>query len=165
MPRLQTRVICKARFSIGLDHDTNKYIAMGFEETHCHKLATFHEGAWVQSQRNIDTKDLSQIDAIAKFCIRPCLTYEYIVNQKGGYFKIEFTQKDMYNWIDAKRRDEAFEIDSHTALMYLQSKAYSETNFYCRFSTNKKDMLANLFWRDSHSIFEYQCFRYVLVFG
>ncbi|KAI9177694.1 hypothetical protein LWI28_018214 [Acer negundo] len=48
--------------------------------------------------------------------------------------------------------------------MYLQSEVNSETNFYCRFSTDEKDKLANIFWRDSHSLFEYQCFVDVLVF-
>ncbi|KAK3205508.1 hypothetical protein Dsin_019554 [Dipteronia sinensis] len=73
--------------------------------------------------------------------------------------------KDMYNMIDAKRRDEAFESDSHVAFMYVLSKTYSETNFYCRFSTYEKVRLANIFWRDSHSLFEYQCFEDVLVFN
>ncbi|KAI9174328.1 hypothetical protein LWI28_015722 [Acer negundo] len=43
-PRLQTRVGCKARFSVGLDRDTNKYIVRVFEENHCHKLETFRLG-------------------------------------------------------------------------------------------------------------------------
>ncbi|KAI9200053.1 hypothetical protein LWI28_001946 [Acer negundo] len=163
-PQLQTRVGCKARFSISLDLDTNKYIVRAFEENHCHELATFREVSWVLSHRNIDAKNLSQIDAMGNCCIRPCLTYQYMVNQKGGYSKIGFTQKDMYNRIDVKRWDETFESDSHAALMFLQSKANSETNFYCRFSTNKKDRLANIFWRDSHSLFEYQCFGDVLIF-
>ncbi|KAK2646238.1 hypothetical protein Ddye_021433 [Dipteronia dyeriana] len=87
-----------------------------------------------------------------------------MVNKKGGYSKIGFTQKDMYNQIDVKRQDEALENDSHAALMYLQSNANSEINFCCRFSIDDKDRLANIFWRDSHSLFKYQCFRDVLVF-
>ncbi|KAI9177796.1 hypothetical protein LWI28_019400 [Acer negundo] len=63
-----------------------------------------------------------------------------MVNQKEGYSKIGFTQKDMYNRIDAKRQDEAFESDSHAALMYLRSNANSETNFYC--STYKTNAYA-----------------------
>ncbi|KAK2655854.1 hypothetical protein Ddye_008906 [Dipteronia dyeriana] len=85
----------------------------------------------------------------------PCLTYEYMVNQKKVTPKLEFTHKDMYNLNDAKRWDEAFENDSHAALMYLQSRANSETNFYYRFSTDEKDRLANIFWSDSYSLFEY----------
>ncbi|KAK2662478.1 hypothetical protein Ddye_001052 [Dipteronia dyeriana] len=163
-PQLQTRVGCKARFSVSLDRDTNKYIIRAFEENHCHKIVTFREVSWVRSHRNIEAKDLSQSDAMGNCCISPCLTYEYMVNQKRGYSKIGFTRKDMYNQIDAKRRDEAFESDSQAALMYLLSKANCETNFYCRFSIDEKDRLANIFWRDSHSLFEYQCFRDVLVF-
>ncbi|KAK3226056.1 hypothetical protein Dsin_005918 [Dipteronia sinensis] len=87
-----------------------------------------------------------------------------MVNQKGGYSKIGFTSKGIYNRIDAKRRDKAFVSDSHATLMYLQSNVYSETNFYCRFSTDKKDRPTNIFWKDSHSLFEYQCFGDVLVF-
>ncbi|KAI9154634.1 hypothetical protein LWI28_029173 [Acer negundo] len=163
-PRLQTRVGCKACFSVSLHCDTNKYIVRAFEENHCHELAMFHEVAWVRSHRNIDAKNLFQIDAMGNCCIRPCLTYEYMVNQKKGYSKIRFTQKDMYNQIDAKRRDEAFESDSHATLMYLQSKENSKINFYCKFSTDEKDRLANIFWRDSHSLFEYKCFGDVIVF-
>ncbi|KAK2661376.1 hypothetical protein Ddye_007909 [Dipteronia dyeriana] len=33
-----------------------------------------------------------------------------------------------------------------------------------RFSIDDKDMLANIFWMDSHSRFEYQCLRDVLIF-
>ncbi|KAK2638941.1 hypothetical protein Ddye_026736 [Dipteronia dyeriana] len=138
-PWLWTRMGYKAHFSIILDHVTNNYIVRAFEEIHCHKLPTFREVSWVLSHRNIDTKDLSQIDAMGNCCIRPCLTYEYMVNQKGGYSKIGFTQKDMYNWIDAKRWDEAFERDSHAALMYLQSKENSKTNFYYRVSIQEVD--------------------------
>ncbi|KAK3211269.1 hypothetical protein Dsin_015975 [Dipteronia sinensis] len=116
---LQTRVGCKASFFVGIDRDTNNYSVRAFEENHCHKLVTFHEVAWVQSHRNIDTKDLSQLNATGKCCIRPRLTYEYMVNQKWGYSKIGFTQKDMYNHIDAKRQDEAFESSSHAALKFL----------------------------------------------
>ncbi|KAI9177595.1 hypothetical protein LWI28_017118 [Acer negundo] len=78
-------------FSVSLGRDTNKNIVRAFEENHCHKLAMFREVAWVRSHRNIDAKDLSQIDAMGNCCIRPCLTYEYMVNQKGGYSKIGFT--------------------------------------------------------------------------
>ncbi|KAK2645617.1 hypothetical protein Ddye_020812 [Dipteronia dyeriana] len=87
-----------------------------------------------------------------------------MVNQKEGYSKIGFPHKDMYNRIDVKIQDKSFESDSHAALMYLQSKANSETNFYCKFNTDERDRLANIFWRDTHSLFEYQCFRDVLVF-
>ncbi|KAK3229329.1 hypothetical protein Dsin_001210 [Dipteronia sinensis] len=33
-----------------------------------------------------------------------------------------------------------------------------------KFNTDDDDSLANIFWRDSHSLFEYKCFEDVLVF-
>ncbi|KAK2638517.1 hypothetical protein Ddye_026312 [Dipteronia dyeriana] len=49
--------------------------------------------------------------------------------------------------------------------MYLQSNVYSEISFYCRFSTNEKDRLANIFWGDSHPLFKHRCFGDVLIFN
>ncbi|KAK3218618.1 hypothetical protein Dsin_012588 [Dipteronia sinensis] len=46
VPWLQIRVGYKARFSVSLDCDTNKYNVRAFKENHCHKLATFCEVAW-----------------------------------------------------------------------------------------------------------------------
>ncbi|KAK2662270.1 hypothetical protein Ddye_000844 [Dipteronia dyeriana] len=57
----------------------------------------------------------------------------------------EVAWEDMYNRIDTKRRDKAFESDSHAALTFLKSKVNSETNFYYRFSTYEKDRLAKIF--------------------
>ncbi|KAK2652679.1 hypothetical protein Ddye_012535 [Dipteronia dyeriana] len=71
-PQLQTRVGCKARFSVSLNRDTNKYIVRAFKKNYCHKLATFREVAWLRSYNNIDPEDLSKIDAMGNYCIRPC---------------------------------------------------------------------------------------------
>ncbi|KAK0572064.1 hypothetical protein LWI29_025606 [Acer saccharum] len=71
-----------------------------------------------------------------------------------------------YAQIDAMGKNciRAFESDSQAAISYLESKAFTEANFYCRFNTDDDDRLANIFWRDSHSLFEYKCFGDVLVF-
>ncbi|KAK0571085.1 hypothetical protein LWI29_010716 [Acer saccharum] len=163
-PRLQTRQNCKACFSIGLDSDTLKYSVRVFMDDHSHKLATFREVSSHRSHRNLDEGDYAQIDDMGKNCIRGCQTFEYMVDQKGGYSKIGFTQKDMYNKIAKLRRSKAFESDSQAAISYLESKAFTEANFYCRFNTDDDDRLANIFWRDSNSLFEYKCFGDVLVF-
>ena len=82
-------------------------------DDHSHKLATFHEVSSHRSHRNLDEGDYAQIDAMGKNFIRGCQTFEYMVDQKGGYSKIGFTQKDMYN----------------VAISYLESKAFTEPNF------------------------------------
>ncbi|KAK3230393.1 hypothetical protein Dsin_002274 [Dipteronia sinensis] len=89
----QDRVGCKARFAISLDCDMNKYNVRAFEDTHCHKLATFCEVAWVRFHRNIDDKNFSQIDAMGKSCVRPCLAYEYMVEQNGATTKFDSQRK------------------------------------------------------------------------
>ncbi|KAK3212459.1 hypothetical protein Dsin_017165 [Dipteronia sinensis] len=48
------------------------------------------------------------------------------------YFKIGFTQKDMYNKIAKIRTSKAFESDSQAAILYLESKAFYEQKFHYR---------------------------------
>ena len=65
---------------------------------------------------------------MCKNFIRGYQTFEYMVDQKGGYSKIGFTQKDMYNKIAKMRRSKAFESDSQAVISYLESKAFTEQN-------------------------------------
>ena len=46
----------------------------------------------------------------------------------------------------------------------MRAEIYNIFGKINRFSTYEKDRLANIFWRDSHSLFKYQCFYDVLVF-
>ena len=109
------------------------YSVRVFMDDHSHKLATFREVSSHRSHRNLDEGDYAQIDTMGKNFIRGCQTFEYMVDQKGGYSKIGFTHKDMYNKIAKMRRSKAFERDSRVSISYLESKAFTKPNFYCRF--------------------------------
>ncbi|KAK3222079.1 hypothetical protein Dsin_009104 [Dipteronia sinensis] len=102
-----------------------KYIVRVFIDDHSHKPAMFREVSSHRSHRNLDEGDYAQIDAMGKNFIRGCQTFEYMVDQKWGYSKIEFTQKDMYNKITKMRQSKAFESNSQAAISYLESKAFS----------------------------------------
>ena len=54
---------------------------------------------------------------MGKNFIRGYQTFEYIVDQKWGYLKIRFTQKNLYNKIAKMRRLNFFESDSQAAIL------------------------------------------------
>ncbi|KAK2655466.1 hypothetical protein Ddye_008518 [Dipteronia dyeriana] len=97
----------------------------------------------VLRRKKVDEGDHAQTDPMGRNFIRGCQTFKYMVEQKLGYSKIGFTQKNMYNKIAKMRRSKAFESDSQATILYLKSKAFFEQNFYCRFNIDDDDSANN----------------------
>ena len=53
-----------------------------------------------------------------------------MVKKLGGNQHIGFTQKDMYNHVDAMRRSEIKDSDAEAALAYLCGKAEMDSSFF-----------------------------------
>ena len=46
----------------------------------------------------------------------------------------------------------------------MRGKVATDSQFYCKFSIDEDNRLANMFWRDSNCLHDYTCFEDVLVF-
>ncbi|KAL6179131.1 hypothetical protein ACLB2K_050647 [Fragaria x ananassa] len=101
---------------------------------------------------------------MTRVSIRPCHTYEYMVEQAAGYSIMGFTIKDLYNKLDQQRRTSRFESDSEGALSYMRALAAKDPHFICRFTIDLEDRLVDIFWRDGNSFVDYQCCGNVLIF-
>ncbi|KAL4343821.1 protein FAR1-RELATED SEQUENCE 5-like [Arachis ipaensis] len=87
----------------------------------------------------------------------------FMVAQKGGPNRVEFTKKDLYNHFDRSRRTKIKDGDAHAVLSYLISKADEDSLLQGKF-TLKDGKFDNLVWTDGSSITDYQCFGDVLAF-
>ncbi|KAL6347547.1 hypothetical protein AAG906_026072 [Vitis piasezkii] len=121
-PRSLTRVGCEAAFCIGLNRKDGKWIVNIGEHNH----------------------NLAQVDVLRKVGVKTTQIMDYMVKQSGGHQHVGFTQKDMYNHVDAMRRIEIKDGDAEAALAYFR--------------------LTNLFWADSTARMDYACFGDVLAF-
>nr|XP_011465766.1 PREDICTED: protein FAR-RED IMPAIRED RESPONSE 1-like [Fragaria vesca subsp. vesca] len=92
---------------------------------------------------------------MTRVSIRPCHAYEYMVEQSGGYRRVGFTVKDLYNKIDQQRRTAPFESDSKGALSYMNALAAKDSHFFYRFTADLEDRMVDMFWRDVHSFVDY----------
>ncbi|XP_034680319.1 protein FAR1-RELATED SEQUENCE 5-like [Vitis riparia] len=81
-----------------------------------------------------------------------------------GHEHVGFTQKDIYNHVDAMRRSEIKDGDAEAALAYLCGKAEMDSSFFYKFNIDEESRLANLFWADSTARMDYACFGDVLAF-
>ncbi|KAL6211279.1 hypothetical protein ACLB2K_016506 [Fragaria x ananassa] len=101
---------------------------------------------------------------MTRVSIRPCHAYEYMVEQSGGYRRVIFTVKDLYNKIDQQRMTAPFESDSEGTLSYMNALTTKDPHFFCRFTTDSEDRMVGMFWQDGHSFVDYQCYEDVLIF-
>jgi len=87
-----------------------------------------------------------------------------LIQQAGGYENVGFIPKDLYNHIVADRNSNMCDGDAECALAYLQAKVDMDSSFFYRYTVDKESRLANLFWTDSQSRLDYECFGDVLAF-
>ena len=87
-----------------------------------------------------------------------------LIQQAGGYENVGFIPKDLYNNVVADRNSNMRDGDVECVLAYLQAKADMDSSFFYRYTVDKESRLANLFWTDSQSRLDYECFGDVLAF-
>ncbi|XP_034710461.1 protein FAR1-RELATED SEQUENCE 5-like [Vitis riparia] len=163
-PRSLTRVGCEAAFRVGLNRKDGKWIVKEFIGDHNHNLVDAINRQFLRSHRTISNPDKAQVDVLRKVGVKTTQIMDYMVKQSGGHEHVGFTQKDIYNHIDAMRRSEIKDGDAEAALAYLCEKAEMDSSFFYKFNIDEESRLANLFWADSTARMDYACLGDVLAF-
>ncbi|ONI20802.1 LOW QUALITY PROTEIN: hypothetical protein PRUPE_2G034100 [Prunus persica] len=156
-PRKETRENCHTAFVVKYCLKRDAYIVNKFVKEHSHRLANSHEVPFLRSHWCVTESNIAQSISIRKASIKTNQTYDYMVNQASVYVKVGFPSKDLYNMMDFERR----QVD---AISYMNAKAIADLEFFCMFSVDEENRLANLFLRDSQSLHDYCCIGNVLIF-
>ncbi|KAL6130823.1 hypothetical protein ACLB2K_069202 [Fragaria x ananassa] len=98
--RRETRTLCGAKLRIGYSEATKVYVVKAFIPQHNHMLATSNQILFIRTNRHVGEESLALTNTMTRVSIRPCHAYEYMVEQSGGYRRVGFTVKDLYNKID-----------------------------------------------------------------
>ncbi|XP_059597879.1 protein FAR1-RELATED SEQUENCE 5-like [Vitis vinifera] len=163
-PRSLTRVGCEAAFRVGLNRKDGKWIVKEFIGDHNHNLVDAINTQFLRSHRTISNPDKAQVDVLRKVGVKTTQIMDYMVKQSGGHEHVGFTQKNIYNHVNAMRRSEIKDGDAEAALAYLCGKAEMDASFFYKFNIDEESRLANLFWADSTARMDYACFGDVLAF-
>ncbi|KAJ1395112.1 Zinc finger, PMZ-type [Sesbania bispinosa] len=119
-PRALTRCDCKARFHVRVNRFSGRWFCICFEDEHNHdRLGALH-CSMLPVYRKMSESDVVQMNNMMKVGIRPPNIFNTFANQSGGYEKIGFRKKDMYNKISEQRRSSC--SDAKGALEYLVSE-------------------------------------------
>ncbi|KAK7251006.1 hypothetical protein RIF29_33858 [Crotalaria pallida] len=160
-PLIRTK--CLAKLRIRLDYGTLKWKVSSFVESHNHELTPSKYVHLIPRYRVMTAADKAQIYSFHSYEVRTCHIMGYMVAQKGGHANVGFVRKDLYNYLDVKKRVQVKDGDARTALSYLEGKANSDPMFYSKLVV-EDGRLKHLFWADGGSISDFQCFGDVLAF-
>lgn len=163
LSRRVTRCKCPARFTALLCKTRGVYYASEFVTEHNHDLVRPEHVRFLRSHRKVMDHDIAQVSAMRKVSIPTCQAYDLLAEQAGGYAYVGFTLKDLYNHIDSGRREILVDGDAQAAISFMNLKAVRDPYFHCFFCVDQHGRLANLYWRDSESLIDYNNFGDVLI--
>ncbi|CAB4286274.1 unnamed protein product [Prunus armeniaca] len=121
-PRKETRENCHATFAVKYCPKRDAYIVTKFVNEHSHRLANSRDVPFLRSHRYVTESNIAQSMSMRKASIKTNRTYDYMVDQAGGYMKVGFTSKDLYNMIDFERQQVVLDGDAQAAISYMNAK-------------------------------------------
>ncbi|KHN16236.1 Protein FAR1-RELATED SEQUENCE 5 [Glycine soja] len=117
----------------------------------------FSTGRWKMS-----TIDIMQIENYRKVGIGPPHMYAAFANHCGGYDKVGFIRKDIYNQEVHMRKQHT--SDASGALKYLHDLRKKDLTMYVLYTVDEGSRLQRLFWCDTESQLLYGVFGDILAF-
>ncbi|XP_057449724.1 protein FAR1-RELATED SEQUENCE 5-like isoform X2 [Lotus japonicus] len=159
-----TRTGCHAKLRVRFDYKISCWKVVSFKEGHNHELYPASAVPLIPAYRAISDADKAQVDSLNSQGVKTCHIMGYLLAQKGGYAGVGFLKEDLYNYFHRQKRDKIKDGDARISLTYLQGKADNDGMFFSRYTTTDDCRLQNLFWADSTSITDFQCFGDVLAF-
>ena len=86
------------------------------------------------------------------------------IGRFGGYGKVGFMSKDLYNMCSREKRKLLVDGDATTAIAMLEMRKKKYPDFFFEHEVDSKGNLRNLFWCDGQSRQDYQDYGDVVVF-
>ncbi|XP_021321349.1 protein FAR1-RELATED SEQUENCE 5 [Sorghum bicolor] len=100
-----------------------------------------------------------QISGIRKYQIMDIMQKQY-----GGYDKVGYTMKDLYNFCHRNKVETVAAGDAQTVISYLTECKCRDPDFFFQYKTDGEGHLKGLLWCDCQCRFDYAAFGDVVVF-
>lgn len=145
-PKPETRCGCMAKFRVHIDADSQRWYVTCFDDFHNHEpVAKVYRGM-LAAHRKMTDGDILQMNNIRKVGIAAPDMFNSFASQAGGYGKIGFQKKDIYNQIGKDRR--LRESDAASAVEYLPWLALNDPLMFVCHTEDLDGRLEHLFWCD-----------------
>ncbi|KAJ1427412.1 FAR1 DNA-binding domain [Sesbania bispinosa] len=143
-PRAMARCGCEAFFRVRFFSDTGRWHVKAFSDDHNHELLGQQFVGMLPAHRKMDECDLLQMNSMRDAGIGVTQIYGLGANQSGGYERMAFRKRDMYNEIEKQRRMQVSDVRS--AFSYLRELKSRESEMFWRHTVDAEGRLEHLFW-------------------
>ena len=103
-----------------------------------------------------------QIENYRKVVIRPPHIYASLAQTSGGYNKVGYVRKDIYNYFAIQGREQSSDVNR--ALNYFHHLCPKDPMMVVAYIVDDENRLQHLFWCDAKSRMNYVVFGDVLAF-
>ncbi|KAJ1426956.1 Zinc finger, PMZ-type [Sesbania bispinosa] len=134
-PKAVTRCGCRAEFRAHVDINTGRWYCSYFYDKHNHELLDPIFCSMLPAHRKMTSSDVNQMNNMLKVGIGPPQIFESFANQCGGYEKIGFRKKDIYNQISQQRRMQ--QSDAAEAVKFLRGLGQNDQSMFFRHTTSE----------------------------
>jgi zinc finger SWIM domain-containing protein 3 len=90
--------------------------------------------------------------------LRTCEIYDVMVTQSGGFDKLGFVYRDMYNFCARYNKKNNLGRNGEFVLNHMKAQVERNAEFFFKYTTDDDGHLRNLFWEDSQSQIYYDAF-------
>lgn len=144
-PRSDFRVNCPARFQVNFDRTKNKWAVKNFVPQHSHELVKSEHVNFLRAHRNIDESSKAEINSLRKAGVQTTHIVNVLAMQSGGFDKMGFQRKDVYNHIQTGKGLDPPNGDIQGVLAYFTAKKANDTGFYYRNTLEEDNCMGNIF--------------------
>ncbi|KAJ1390846.1 Zinc finger, PMZ-type [Sesbania bispinosa] len=160
--RANTRCGCKAEFRVHVNVLSGRWYVTWFDDDHNHDLMSDAHCGMLPAHQKMSKGHVMQMNNFLKAGIRPPHILAAFARQAGGYEKVGFRKKHMYNQIGQQRRNQG--DDGKSAIGYLQWLGLKDSLMCCKHVEDANGSVRHMFWSNGLSQISYQEFGDVLAF-
>ncbi|KAL6133786.1 hypothetical protein ACLB2K_066020 [Fragaria x ananassa] len=119
-------------FAVRYYSEKGMYRVRHFVHKHSHELAQPNEVHFLRSNRNIEDRDVAQVQWLCGAQVHTSRAFEKLVEQVGGRDVVGFTVKDLYNKMDKLRKKSHTDGDAQAAMTWMNMRGIYFELFCCR---------------------------------
>jgi hypothetical protein len=160
--KLRTRCGCLAKCRVHIEATNGRWYIKYLNDEHNHPLLDDKFIGMLPAHRKMTEYDILQMNNMRKVGIRTPHIYGLFANQAGGYQKVGFRKRDMYNQLERQRRSNI--SDASDALGFLESMRSTDDKIFWKHTVDEDGRLEKLIWFDGVGQMDYSVFGDVLAF-
>ena len=140
------------------------YEVIEYVPEHNHGFILEHQRHLIRCGRMISNTCKGVLVDMTKPGIGGTMAYKFLANEAGGSQNLGFILRDCQNFLQSERSTHISGGDCQSLLNHFHCMQMENPTFFYAQQVDQDGRLTNLFWRDSLSKFDYDCFGDVMVF-